>query len=54
MAPIDDPEKRKIARYHLLEKSVCRRCGALNPVKAKKCRRCHGKDLRLKSRELAK
>jgi large subunit ribosomal protein L40e len=54
MAPIDDPEKRKIARYHLLEKTVCRRCGAINPVKAKKCRRCHGKDLRLKSRELAK
>ncbi|MHA1294508.1 MAG: 50S ribosomal protein L40e [Promethearchaeota archaeon] len=54
MAPIDDPFKRKIARYHLLEKSVCRRCGALNPLRAKKCRRCHGKDLRLKRREASK
>ena len=54
MSPIDDPEKRKIARYHLLEKSVCRRCGALNPVRATKCRRCHGKDLRPKRKELTK
>ena len=54
MSPIDDPEKRKIARYHLLEKSVCRKCGALNPVRAKKCRRCKSKDLRLKKRELTK
>lgn len=54
MSPIDDPVKRKIARYHLLEKSVCRSCGALNPIKAKKCRRCHGKDLRLKKRDLSK
>ncbi|MHA1104784.1 MAG: 50S ribosomal protein L40e [Promethearchaeota archaeon] len=43
-----------MARYHLLEKSVCRRCGALNPAKAKKCRRCHGKDLRPKRKELQK
>ena len=54
MAPIDDPYKRRIARYHLLEKSVCRSCGAINPIKAKKCRRCRGKDLRLKKRELVK
>jgi len=54
MAPIDDIEKRRIARYHLLEKSVCRRCGALNPIRAKKCRICRGKDLRLKKRELQK
>lgn len=54
MSPIDDLEKRKIARYHLLNKSVCRRCGALNPVRAKKCRRCRGKDLRLKKKELSK
>ncbi|MHA1466724.1 MAG: 50S ribosomal protein L40e [Promethearchaeota archaeon] len=52
--PIDDPEKRKIARYHLLEKSVCRRCGALNPPKAVKCRRCHAKDLRPKKKDLTK
>ncbi|MEE9378763.1 MAG: 50S ribosomal protein L40e [Candidatus Lokiarchaeia archaeon] len=54
MSPIDDPTKRRIARYHLLEKTVCRRCGALNPLRAKKCRRCRGKDLRLKRRELIK
>ncbi|MBY8991000.1 MAG: 50S ribosomal protein L40e [Candidatus Lokiarchaeota archaeon] len=52
--PIDDPVKRRIARYHLLEKSVCRKCGSLNPVKAKKCRRCFSKDLRPKRRELTK
>jgi large subunit ribosomal protein L40e len=52
--PIDDPVKRKIARYHLLNKSVCRRCGALNSPKAKKCRRCHGKDLRPKRKDLTK
>ncbi|MFW9771035.1 MAG: 50S ribosomal protein L40e [Promethearchaeota archaeon] len=54
MAPIDDPYKRKIARFHLLEKSVCRHCGALNPIRAKKCRRCRAKDLRLKKRDLVK
>ncbi|TFF90697.1 MAG: 50S ribosomal protein L40e [Promethearchaeota archaeon] len=52
--PIDDPFKRKIARHHLLEKSVCRRCGALNPIRAKKCRICRGKRLRPKKRELPK
>ena len=54
MSPIDDPYKRKIARHHLLEKSVCRRCGALNPIRARKCRICHGKDLRQKNRETSK
>ena len=54
MSPIDDLEKRRIARFHLLEKSVCRKCGALNPIRAKKCRRCRSKDLRLKKRELVK
>ncbi|HEY0088076.1 MAG TPA: 50S ribosomal protein L40e [Candidatus Lokiarchaeia archaeon] len=52
--PIEDPVKRRIAKYHLLDKSVCRRCGALNPMNAIKCRRCRGKQLRLKRRELAK
>ena len=54
MSPLDDPVKRKIAQYHLLFKSVCRRCGALNPLKATKCRRCRGKDLRMKKRDLRK
>ncbi|MFO8020597.1 MAG: 50S ribosomal protein L40e [Promethearchaeia archaeon] len=52
--PIDEPHKKRIAREHLLNKSVCRRCGALNPPKAKKCRKCHGKDLRQKRKELPK
>jgi ubiquitin-large subunit ribosomal protein L40e len=49
--PAADPYLKKVASYHLLYKMVCRRCGALNPFHAKKCRKCHGKDLREKSRE---
>lgn len=52
--PIDDPFKRKIARYHLLEKSVCRKCNCLNPPKAIKCRKCHSKQLRPKKKDLQK
>jgi large subunit ribosomal protein L40e len=52
--PIEDPVKRRIARYHLLEKSVCRHCGSLNPPKATKCRICRSKDLRPKKKELQK
>ncbi len=52
--PLDDPEKKRIARHHLLMKSICRDCGSRNPPKAKKCRRCHSKDLRPKKRELPK
>ncbi|MBD3353504.1 MAG: 50S ribosomal protein L40e [Candidatus Lokiarchaeota archaeon] len=52
--PISDPQKRKIAAHHLLYKTVCRNCGALNPFRAKKCRRCHCKDLRQKKREVGK
>jgi len=55
MAPIDDPLKRKIAAYHLLAKhSICRKCGAHNPIKAVKCRVCRSKDLRPKRRERSK
>ena len=52
--PLDDPFKRKIAQHHLLMKTVYRRCGALNPPKATKCRLCRGKDLRMKKRDLQK
>jgi large subunit ribosomal protein L40e len=52
--PIGDPFKRKIAQYHLLYKTICRKCGALNPYRAKKCRRCHCKDMRNKKREVGK
>lgn len=51
---ISDPIKRRIAFHHLINKSVCRRCGALNPISATKCRRCGGKALRPKKREVGK
>ncbi|MHA2005185.1 MAG: 50S ribosomal protein L40e [Candidatus Thorarchaeota archaeon] len=43
-------EKRRLAQHYLLYKSVCRYCGATNPLKAKKCRKCKTKDLRPKRR----
>jgi large subunit ribosomal protein L40e len=48
--PIADIEKRRLAQHYLLYKSVCRYCGATNPLKAKKCRKCNTKDLRPKRR----
>jgi large subunit ribosomal protein L40e len=48
--PIADIEKRRLAQHYLLYKSVCRYCGATNPLKAKKCRKCKTKDLRPKRR----
>ncbi|MGV9103714.1 MAG: 50S ribosomal protein L40e [Candidatus Thorarchaeota archaeon] len=50
MSPVADLEKRRLAQHYLLYKSVCRDCGATNPPKAKKCRKCKGKDLRPKVR----
>lgn len=38
--PITDPELQKIVFDRALNKTVCRRCGALNPPGATKCRRC--------------
>lgn len=52
--PVADPDKRRIALHHLLYVTICRDCGAKNPFKATKCRRCRGKDLRPKRRELTK
>lgn len=43
-----DPVKIEIARNHRIRKSVCRSCGATNPVNATKCRKCRSKNLRLK------
>lgn len=43
-----DPFKLALARKHLVDKSVCRNCGATNPPKAVKCRKCRGKNLRPK------
>ncbi|MEE8181979.1 MAG: hypothetical protein V3T87_01550, partial [Candidatus Thorarchaeota archaeon] len=48
--PVADIEKRRLAQHYLLYKSVCRYCGATNPLKAKRCRKCKTKDLRPKRR----
>jgi large subunit ribosomal protein L40e len=49
--PITDPIKREIARQNRLYYFICRDCGARNPWKAKKCRKCRGYNLREKKRE---
>jgi len=47
--PVNDPELLKIVQARILNKTVCRKCGALNPPGATKCRRCKSKGtLRLK------
>jgi large subunit ribosomal protein L40e len=38
--PVNDPELLKIVQARILNKTVCRKCGALNPPGATKCRRC--------------
>ncbi|HYB93233.1 MAG TPA: 50S ribosomal protein L40e [archaeon] len=50
--PITDPFKKQIAQQHRLYVKICRTCGARNPTTAVKCRRCKGKNLRWKKREL--
>lgn len=41
--PIKEPELIQIASARVLNKLVCRKCGALNPPRAIKCRRCRSK-----------
>lgn len=48
--PITDPELIAIFEKRVLMKKVCRKCGALNPINATKCRRCKSKNLRPKKR----
>jgi len=48
--PITDPELIAIFERRVLMKKVCRKCGALNPMNAVKCRRCKSKNLRPKKR----
>jgi len=48
--PVSDPEKIAIVEARVLNKLVCRKCGALNPPGAKKCRRCKSKNLRPKKK----
>jgi len=45
-----DPELQRIVESRVLNKKVCRRCGALNPPSATRCRRCRSTDLRPKKR----
>lgn len=48
--PVTDPFKSKIVEERLLNKAVCRKCGATNPPEAVKCRRCKSRNLRPKKR----
>lgn len=50
--PVKDPVLVNIMSKRVLDKLVCRRCGALNPIGATKCRRCGSKDLRPKKKKL--
>jgi large subunit ribosomal protein L40e len=52
--PILDPVKKTIAQKARLYKKICRDCGATNASTAVKCRKCHGKNLRWKKREIVK
>ncbi|MFO7991250.1 MAG: 50S ribosomal protein L40e [Thermoplasmata archaeon] len=45
MARFPEAEKR------LLNKKICMSCYASNPVRAKKCRKCGEKNLRMKAKE---
>ncbi|MCE4614467.1 MAG: 50S ribosomal protein L40e [Desulfurococcales archaeon] len=48
--PVTDPEKIAIVEARVLNKMICRRCGAINPPGATKCRRCKSRDLRPKKK----
>ena len=50
--PITDTLKKQIAQRRRLFLKICMNCGARNSINAEKCRRCRGKDLRLKNRTL--
>jgi len=52
--PITDPTKKAIAQKHRLYMKICRDCGVRNARTSVKCRKCHGKNLRWKKRELVK
>ncbi len=45
---IKDPELIAIFQRRVLMKKVCRKCGALNSIRATKCRRCRSTNLRPK------
>jgi len=52
--PIVDPVKKAIAQRARLFVKICRDCGVRNAGSAVKCRKCHGKNLRWKKRELVR
>ena len=39
------------AENRLLNKKICMKCGASNTIRAKRCRRCRCKELRVKAKE---
>jgi len=44
--PLNDPGLMRIVMVRVLDKKICRKCGATNPARAVKCRRCRSYDLR--------
>jgi len=52
--PITDPFKKTLAQQHRLYLKICRDCGARNAASAVKCRKCRGKNLRWKKREIVR
>lgn len=51
--PVADPELMKIVENRILNKKICRTCGAINPSTATRCRRCRSSNLRPKRKALA-
>ncbi|HEX2304720.1 MAG TPA: 50S ribosomal protein L40e [Nitrososphaeraceae archaeon] len=50
--PITDTNKKHIAQQRRLFYKICFDCGGKNPILASRCRKCHGKHMRLKNRTL--
>jgi large subunit ribosomal protein L40e len=50
--PITDVVKKQIAQQRRLFFKICFKCGAKNPIGGERCRKCHGKQMRLKNRTL--
>jgi large subunit ribosomal protein L40e len=50
--PIADLAKLELAKKHRLYHKICRDCGVRNDFRATRCRKCHGRNLRHKNREI--
>ena len=48
------PENRKIAEKRNMNIKICLKCHAHNSIKARRCRKCGYKGLRLKSKQIEK